>query len=128
MCPAARRKVFGVALLLVLATAIGAPAVYAGKDPACVQACQEQYTADKNVCKAAYMEREVVIQEQRACCIDPSCLPNHPEYPQDMMACLQDANRKHMQNVQQKNACFQQAQSVAWNCYRACPEQSEIQP
>jgi hypothetical protein len=110
---------------VILAAALAGQATLAGKDPECVQACQEQYQFDKRACLAAYQAKEDGINQQRACCVDPSCWQG--QWPSPAVR-LQDAQRKHIDNVRGKNWCMSQTPQKAWLCRDACPDESPTAP
>lgn len=114
MRPAAVIK--GVGFALLLAVAVFGSSVALAEDPGCIQACADRWFADKQAClddlNAAYAN----IDANTEACIN-NCAPSN---------FLCQANCVRTGNLQRRAAendyryCVNVANTIAWNCYRAC--------
>lgn len=117
MRPAAVTKVVGAALLLMVVVALGTSVATADFQQ-CVQACADQWAADKQACADALQAALANIAAQEEACIN-ACAPTN---------FLCQANCVRQGNIRRYNAnsdyrrCVNVANTVAWNCYRNCQQ------
>lgn len=114
MRPAAVLKMLCAALVLVAAAMITVPVVHADFAE-CVQACVDQFDADKAACDSQ-LEATLAQLDQEA----DDCLTNNPSDPIAAGLCLRSVNIKRYQAQSEHRRCISVANTVAYNCYRDC--------
>jgi hypothetical protein len=110
MRPAAVNKVVGVALLLIAVASLS-PVVSAS---VCEDQCMAQWLVDKGNCQNALAARLDQLSVQLADCL------NHAATPVQAALCTNAYNTAAFAAQNTYRACVNQANTVAWNCYRAC--------
>jgi len=114
MRPAAVLKVLCAALVLVAAAAISVPVAHADFAE-CVQACIDQFDADKAECDAQ-LDATLAQLDQEA----EDCLTNNPTDPIAAGLCIREVNIKRYRAQADHKRCISTANTVAYNCYRNC--------
>lgn len=112
MRPAALLKRMGAAVALVCGIALTAPVALA-QDPACVQACADQWAVDKAACQTALDNRLAELDTEAAACL------TNPD-PIQAGICVRNVNIKRFAARRTYQQCVSQANTTAFNCYRAC--------
>ena len=111
MRPAAVMKLLSVALVVVLAAAF-APAAKADVAD-CIQACVDQFDADRLACDDELAVRLADLDQQAAECLE---IPN----PIEAGLCMRDVNIARYNAMADHRRCVSIANTVAYNCYRDC--------
>lgn len=117
MRPAAVKKVLSVLLLLVAVAALGTAAK---ADDGCVQGCADRWVADKQACLDSLNARLADLDAQAAACYE-----NNTD-PLSIAICVRNVNIARYAANNDYKKCVNMANTVAWNCYRACaPSQAK---
>lgn len=114
MRPAAL-KLMGVALAAVLAVAFAMPVASAETFDECVQACIDQWEADRAACDEALAQALAERDEQAA-----QCFEDFANDPIGLGLCLRDVNIGRANDQRDYNRCISIANTTAYNCYRDC--------
>lgn len=114
MRPAAR-KLMGAALAAVLLVGFATPVVLAGPFEDCVQQCIDQWEADKQACDDQLAQRLAELDQEAQ-----QCLRDNPGDPIAAGLCLREVNIKRANAQSDYQRCISLANTVAYNCYRAC--------
>ena len=115
MRPAAVTKMVGAALLLMVVAALGSPVAMAGRAE-CIQACADQWFADKQACLDSLNSALAVIDANVEACVN-GCAPSNFLC---QAACVRTGNIQRYNANADYRRCVNVANTVAWNCYRAC--------
>lgn len=114
-------KLMGAVLALALVATLSTPIALADFQE-CVDACVEQWEADQLACEEALAERLAELDLEAQQCIEDN--------QGDLIAtglCLRDVNIKRAVANREYRDCISTANTVAYNCYRAC-QQSPAAP
>jgi hypothetical protein len=79
-----------------------------------VQACADQWVADKQACQDALDARLAQLDQEAA-----DCITNNPN-PLDAALCIRNVNIKRFAARRDYQQCVNVANTVAYNCYRNC--------
>ena len=117
---AAVTKMVSVALLVVAALSTSAALAGTPKDPACVQACADQYFLDKQACLDTYNQALADAQAQEDACL---LLPANQQ-----PACLRGVDSLRRQAKHDYQVCLRAAKKAYNACVSACPPASPTAP
>lgn len=111
-----RRTACVVAGLLLSLVVLGpVPAAHAGASD-CVQACADQWFADKAACAERLNATLTAIAAAEEQCIS-ACAPTNFLC---QAQCVRAGNIKRGVANNEYRRCVNRANTTAWNCYRAC--------
>lgn len=119
MCKAAILKTMGIVLVLGVGLFVAAPVAHAGET--CVQACADQWSADKQACQDRLDADLTQIAADEATCISGAATPIAQGQ------CIRKANTKRFVARRNYQTCVSRANTTAYNCYRNC-QVSESRP
>ncbi len=104
-----------VALLFMAVAALGIP-VASADEAECIQACADEWFVERQACVDTLNSTLAEVDAQVEACIN-GCSPA------DLLCqgkCINQGNIRRYNANQDYRRCESIANTVAWNCYRAC--------
>ena len=107
-------KLMGVTLAALLALALAPQFTVAETFEECVDACIDQWEADKADCDQQLAQRLAELDAEAE-----ECLTSNPD-PVSAGLCVREVNIKRANANSDYRRCISVANTVAYNCYRDC--------
>jgi hypothetical protein len=97
------------------------PAALAQEIGECEQECLDQLLLDYEECERQLAERLAELDQA-----EQECIEQHANDPLQLGLCVQQVNIKRYGALRDARRCKSIANTVAWNCYRACQQSPSL--
>lgn len=122
MRPARLAHLVGVFAVVAVLSGLATVSAHAGVS-SCIQACVDQWQADRAACRDALDARLAAIESELEAC-QSACNPSDIRC---QAKCVRRANIQRRSAENEFRRCTNRAHVRAWNCYRDC-QQSQARP